>query len=141
MRPGDPMVVLRGSGDRTPRARVRLIEPSGFTKVSALGIEEQRVNVIGDFLDRPGALGDGYRLDVKIVTWQAPAVTRIPLAALYRCATAWCTFVVERGHAHRVEVTVGHRGDDRAEVRGVDPGRHVILHPSDRIDEGTPIRE
>ena len=86
-------------GERPLRARVQRVEPSGFTKVSALGVEEQRVNVLGDFVDGAGNLGDGYRVEARVVVWEAPDVLRVPGSALFRRADQWHVFVVERGRA------------------------------------------
>lgn len=140
MRPGNTIEILRGAGDRRLTGRVRYVEPAGYTKVSALGIEEQRVNVIGDFTAPTGNLGDQYRLDVRITTWQSPNVLRIPQAALFRCADAWCAFAVESGRAKRVHLRIGHQSDRDAEVlSGLTPNQPVILHPTDRIDDNTPV--
>jgi HlyD family secretion protein len=127
-------------GGTTLRARVRRVEPSGFTKLSALGVEEQRVNVIADFDDPPGPLGDGYRIEVRIVVWEGEDVLRVPASALFRHADAWHVFVVERGRARRRAVNVGARGTLDAEVLGgLASGEIVILHPSDRIDDGVRV--
>lgn len=140
MRPGNTVTVVRGAGEQHPRARVRLVEPAGYTKVSALGIEEQRVNVIADFVDPPGALGDQYRLDVQIATWSAPHVLRVPLAALFRCEAQWCAFVVDANVVRRRVVRTGHQGDEFVEVlSGVRDGEAVVLHPSDQIRDGSRV--
>jgi HlyD family secretion protein len=92
-------------------AKVRLIEPSAFTKVSSLGVEEQRVNAIGDFVDAH-RLGDAYRVDVQIVIWQGKDVLQVPLSALFRCErTNWCTFVVKEGKVDQQQVSIGQRSD------------------------------
>ncbi len=141
MHPGDPIAIVRGADDRHPRARVRTIEPAGYTKISALGIEEQRVNVIGAFLDDPGALGDGYRLEVRITTWSSASVVRVPSSALFRCEDAWCVFVDDAGTARRRIVRIGRQSDAESEVLGgLAPGMRVILRPSDRVTEGTRVR-
>ena len=85
------------------------MEPFGFTKVSALGIEEQRVNVIADFIDPPANLGDGYRVDVRIVIWEDPDVLKVPASALFRVGEDWNVFVVEGGLARSRRVEVDHR--------------------------------
>jgi HlyD family secretion protein len=141
VRAGAPVTVLRGAGSRTLRARVRTVEPSGYTKISALGIEEQRVNVIADFLDDTSAIGDGYRLDVSIQTWYAPSVLRVPTSALFRCAEAWCAYTERSGRARSVKVTIGHRSDSTAEVlAGLEPGERVIVQPPDAVHDGAAIR-
>ncbi|HET9096598.1 MAG TPA: efflux RND transporter periplasmic adaptor subunit, partial [Candidatus Baltobacteraceae bacterium] len=113
--PGDAIIVERGAGNARVQGRVTRVEPSARTKVSALGVEEQRVDVIGRFTQLPRGIGDQYRLDVRIVTWRGPAL-RIPMGSLFRCAQAWCAYKVENGKAKRVTVTLGHRGNDAAEV-------------------------
>ena len=138
---GDP-VLLEGWGGAKPiRARVRLVEPSGFTKISALGIEEQRVNVVIDFVDPPGPLGDGYRVEARIIVWQADDVRKLPASALFRHGNAWSVFTVENGRARLREVQIGHRNASEAEVLGgIDAGRPVILHPTNEIREGIRVQ-
>jgi HlyD family secretion protein len=141
IRPGAEIAVEEWGGDGALRARVRRVEPSGFTKVSALGVEEQRVNVIGDFVDPPGGLGDGFRVEVRVVVWEAPDVVRVPGSALFRRADGWAVFVEERGRARLREVAIGQRGAFETEVRsGLAPGERVVLHPSDRLADGTRLR-
>ena len=95
VQPGAAVSVENWGGDEPLRARIRTIEPFGFTKVSALGIEEQRVNVIADFIDRPANLGDGYRVDVRIVIWENSDVLKVPASALFRVGEAWNVFLLE----------------------------------------------
>ena len=131
-----------GAASSRSRARVRRVEPSGFTKVSALGVEEQRVNVIGDFVDRPRRLGDGYRVEARIVVWEAPDVVRVPgQRALPPRRTAGTSSSSRAAARASAPCEVGHRGTFEAEVRsGLEPGEHVILHPSDRVQDGTRVR-
>jgi HlyD family secretion protein len=138
---GDPILVDRGTATTPLRAQVRLIEPSAFTKVSALGVEEQRVNVIGDFVD-DHRLGDAYRVDVQIVAWQGKTVLQVPLSALFRCNRSnWCTFVIREGKADRQEILIGQRSDLAAEIQqGLQPGDVVILHPSEQIKTGDLVK-
>lgn len=137
VRMGQEMLVERGAG-RVLLARVHAIEPSGFTKVSPLGIEEQRVNVIGWFVDRPTSIGDAYRLDVKIITWQRANATIIPLGAVFRCSAEWCAFAVQNGKATLRTVRLGHRNDTSAEVlNGVRAGDRVVMYPPDTLREGS----
>jgi HlyD family secretion protein len=134
---GDEMDIEDWGGEQPLRARVRRVEPSGFTKVSALGVEEQRVNVIGDFVDPPAALGDGYRVEARIVVWEASDVVRVPGSALFRRGEDWHVFLAEEGRARLRKVEVGHRGTFQAEVRsGLEPGARVVVHPSDRVEDG-----
>ncbi|MFO1400941.1 MAG: efflux RND transporter periplasmic adaptor subunit [Steroidobacteraceae bacterium] len=136
--PGMPARLEDWGGAQPLRARVRLVEPYAFTKVSALGVEEQRTNVVLDFVDPPDGLGDGYRVTGRIVTWSAPEVLRVPLGAVFRCGTAWCAFVVDAGRARRRELVLGHFGADAVEIRGgLAAGEQVIDHPpNDLVDGG-----
>jgi HlyD family secretion protein len=137
---GDRVVLQDWGGDRALTATVRLVEPSGFTKVSALGVEEQRVNVVADFTEAPKTLGDGYRLEARIVVWQGE-VLKVPSSALFRHGDDWSVFVVERGRARRRVVEVGHVNSFEVEVaKGVDDGELVIRHPSDLLEDGTRVR-
>jgi HlyD family secretion protein len=139
--PGAPLLI-EGWGGKTLRGRVRLVEPSAFTKVSALGVEEQRVNVIGDLVDSPGSLGDRYRVEIRIIIWQGDSVLTVPASALFRHGEGWRVFVIERGRAWQRDVVVGHRTAFDAEIlRGVATGDVVIPHPSDRLAEGVRVAQ
>lgn len=127
------------SGTTQLAGRVRRVEPSAFTKISALGVEEQRVNIIGD-IDAPTVLGDGYRVDVQIVVWEKPDVIQVPLSALFRCDRAWCVFVVNNDKAERRTVTTGQRSDTTAEIQqGLTAGELVILHPTEQIEDNRAV--
>lgn len=129
-------------GDAPLRGRVRLVEPAAFTRVSALGVEEQRVNVIIDFVDPPGALGDGFRVEAGIVTWEAPEVLTVPASALFRDGTTWNVFAVRDGRARTQRVEIGHRTPAAVEVvRGLESGDEVVLFPSDKVRDGTRVKE
>lgn len=139
--PGMPVLIEGWGGSQALRATVRLVEPYGVTKVSALGIEEKRVNVIADFVDPPKAIGDGFRLTARIVTWEADQVLKIPASALFRCEQAWCVFVVEAGRAHRRTVELGQRNLLEAQIkRGLRPGDMVVRHPSNALHDGARVR-
>lgn len=140
--PPDAGVVLDEWGGTQPlRGRVSIVEPYAFTKVSALGIEEQRVNIIVDFIDPPGPLGDGYRVVAKIVTWSKEGVLKAPISALFRQGERWCAFVVEQGKARQRTVTVGHRNREEAEILdGLGTGETIVLHPSSQLDDGMRVR-
>ncbi len=141
VQPGMPVLLDGWGGNQVLKARVQRIEPYAFTKVSALGVEEKRTNVVADFVDVPQALGDGYRVKAHIVVWAADAVTRVPASALFRCAETWCAFVVEDGRAKRRVVTIGHRNAQEAEVLGgLVAGETVIRHPANEIDEGARVK-
>ncbi len=134
-------VILEGWGGSQPlKARVRMVEPYAFTKVSALGVEEKRANVVADVMDPPQALGDGYRVKARIVVWQADKVVRVPASALFRCGEAWCAFAVEGGRARKREVKIGQRNAEAAEVlAGLAPGDTVIRHPGNQVEEGVRV--
>jgi len=138
-------VIVRGWGGADPlTGNVRLIEPSGFTKISALGVEEQRVNVIVDFVDPPElrkSLGDGFRVELEIVIWEASNVLRVATGALFRQGEGWHAFVIEDGVARLRAVEIGQRTGLEAEVKsGLEPGDRVILYPGDAVAEGRRVR-
>ncbi|HET9386740.1 MAG TPA: efflux RND transporter periplasmic adaptor subunit [Gemmatimonadales bacterium] len=138
---GAPMLI-EGWGGETLHGHIRLVEPSAFTKVSALGVEEQRVNVIGDLLDLPPALGDRYRVEIRVVIWSADSVLTVPASALFRTGDDWRLFVVEQGRARPRNVTVGHRTSLQAEITdGMREGEVVIRYPSDRVSDGVRVAE
>lgn len=138
---GAKMLIEHWGGDRTLRARVRLIEPSAFTEISALGVEEQRINIIGDFLDTPIPLGDGYRVEARMVVWEGSDVLQVPLSALFRCAHAWCVFVVEKGRAQARLIEIGQRNHVAVAVQsGLAVGETVILHPSEQVEGGVRVQ-
>ncbi|MDP6951204.1 MAG: HlyD family efflux transporter periplasmic adaptor subunit [Alphaproteobacteria bacterium] len=139
-------VLIEGwGGDAALAGRVRRVEPYGFTKVSALGIEEQRVNVVMDIVapaEAWRALGHGFRVETRIVTWAAESVLRVPAGALFRQGDSWAVFVAGEGRALSRQVELGHFDDHGAEVlSGIAEGEHVVLHPSDRLSDGTRISE
>jgi HlyD family secretion protein len=104
-------------------------------------VEEQRVNVLGDFVDSPARLGDRYRVEVRVVVWQTPRVLRVPVSALVRHGGGWAVYVVTGGRAHLALVEVGHRSSSDAEVlTGLAEGVMVVLHPSDRVADGVRVR-
>lgn len=140
VKPGASMRIEGWGGAEALDGHVRRIEPGGFTKVSALGVEEQRVNVVGDFVSRPPGLGDGFRVEVRIVVWESPGVVRVPGGALFRAGTEWKVFRIEGGRARAREVEVGYRTATLAEVRaGLKEGELVILYPGDRVQEGSRV--
>ena len=140
---GAAATVTDWGGPKDLAARVRFVERSGFTKISALGVEEQRVPVILDIAEPPEAwqqLGDGFRVNARIVVWQTADAVRAPLAALFRNGSAWQAFVVRNGRAVRTDVAVGQiNGIDAQILNGLRPGDQIILHPSDKIEDGTRI--
>jgi HlyD family secretion protein len=138
--PGARFLVEDWGGEGTLEGRVRQIEPSAFTKISALGVEEQRVNVIADLGTPEPRLGDRFRVEARIVIWESDDVLQVPASALFRHGPAWAVFVVERGAARLRELKVGHQAAFDAEIEhGLDPGEMVILHPSDRVHDGARV--
>jgi HlyD family secretion protein len=140
--PGSPVRVVDWGGEGALDGRVSRVETAGFTKVSALGVEEQRVNVIVELNAPPPALGDRYRVGVQIITWRADDVLRVPVGAMFRGADGgWAVFVAAEGRARLRNIQVGNRGAALAEVSsGLDAGDQVILFPTDRIRDGTRVR-
>lgn len=135
--PGALVRVEQWGGGEPLTGRVRRVEPSGFTKLSTLGVEEQRVNVVADLDDAPQTLGDGFRVEARIVTWSDDDVLRVPVSALFRHGDGWAVFVLEGGRAALREIEIGPRSATAARVDGgLEPGERVILHPGDRISEG-----
>jgi HlyD family secretion protein len=140
VKPGDTMLLEGWGGGKTLRSRVRLVEPVAFTKISALGVEEQRVNVIADPVDPLGPLGDGYRIEARIIIWSAGNVTKVPASSLFRVGDAWHVFAVENGRAREREVKIGQRNQDEAQIlAGLAPGAQVIRYPGNQIEDGTRI--
>jgi HlyD family secretion protein len=139
---GAPVLVEDWGGEGALQGVVRRVEPAGFMKVSALGVEEQRVNVIVAFPDHiAGPLGDGYRTTVRIVAWSADNVVKVPMGSLFRHGSDWAVFVVERGRARLRDVSIGHRNDLDAEVlTGLASGDDVILYPPDTLVDGDRVR-
>lgn len=139
--PGMPVLIEGWGGSQALKAKVRQVEPYGVTKLSALGIEEKRVNVIADFVDPPTAMGDGFRLTARIVIWHADQVLKIPASALFRCEQAWCVFVVEAGRAHRRKVGLGQRSLLEAQVvSGLHQGETVVSYPGNELQDGARVR-
>jgi len=139
--PGDPVYLERWGGEETLPAIVRQVEPAAFTEVSALGVEEQRVNVIADLTDPAASLGDGFRVDTRIVVWQSDDVLTVPISALFRCDTDWCAFVKDNGRAQRRQIAIGPRSDFEAVVVvGLAEGDQVILYPDDQIEPGVRVQ-
>lgn len=140
---GDTVLIEQWGGDETLEGRVRLVEPSGFMKISALGVEEQRVNVIVDFKDPAAAwekLGDGYRVEVRVVIWEGEDVVKVPTSTLFRKGDDWAVFAVESGRARLVPIEVGQRNGLEAQVvSGLDAGQQVIVHPGDSLEDGARV--
>jgi HlyD family secretion protein len=145
VRPGTPVEILGWGGEQSLPGRVMEIEPSAFTRPSALGVDEQRVNVIialGEPKEQWAALGDGYHIEVRFILWQNEQVTKLPLGAVFRQGSSWATFKVEEGIARLSPIGIGHRGDTEVEViSGLAPGETVIVHPGDRVKDGVRVEQ
>jgi HlyD family secretion protein len=144
VRPGMPARLELGQGVEPLAARVRLIEPAAFTKVSALGVEEQRVNVVLDFsepLDKVQTIGDGFRVDAHIVVYREENALKVPVGALFREGAGWAAFVVDGERAHRRAVKVARRNNFEAMVEaGLEPGERVVVYPSDALKDGSRVK-
>jgi HlyD family secretion protein len=144
VRAGQTAWIEQWGGDEALRGRVRRVEPSGFMKISALGVEEQRVNVVIDF-DGPAPerppLGDSYRVEVRIVVWETADAVKVPSSALFRRGEKWAVFVAEGGRTRLREIEVGRRNGLTAQVLGgLDAGAHVVVHPPDTLTDGARIK-
>jgi HlyD family secretion protein len=145
VREGMSVRLERWGGPDALKGRVRRIEPFGFTKISALGVEEQRVNVLIDFTDPPEkwrALGDGYRVEARVILSERANAVKAPAGALFNTNDGPALFVVADGKARRTIVQVGVRSGLEAEITGgVSEGDKVIVHPGDNISDGTAVEE
>lgn len=135
--------IERWGGKNPLRGHVRVVEPSAFTKLSALGVEEQRVNVIINMDDKRelwSSLGDGYRVEARISVWEGKDVLRVPASAVFRSEEAWATFVVEEGTAVVRTVKLGETNGLETEVlSGLEEGEAVIAYPSDSVRDGVSV--
>ena len=142
--PGAAVELEQWGGPRPLAARVRLVEPAAFTKISALGVEEQRVNVVADIttpLAERTSLGDNFRVEGRVVVWSAERVLKVPVSALFRRGSGWAAYVVRAGRAVLVPVQAGHSSGTEMEVTdGLQEGDEVILYPGDRVKEGQRVR-
>jgi HlyD family secretion protein len=143
VKPGSKVWLNHWGGDATLEARVRIVEPSAFTKVSPLGIEEQRVWVIADIVNPPeqrSTVGDGFRVEASVVTWEAADVLKVSAGALFRHGNEWAVYVVRRARAELQILRAGHTNGLETEIlEGLEIGDQVILHPSDRVRPGVRI--
>jgi len=139
------VLIEQWGGGRALEGRVRRVEPSGFMKVSALGVEEQRVNVIIDFVDPAAAakaLGDSYRVEVRIVSWEDPDVLKVPIGSLFRRGEEWAVFVIENGRVRTQVIELGARNATEAQVtKGLEAGQRIVLHPPDTLSDGVRVVE
>jgi HlyD family secretion protein len=138
---GMPVLLDGWGGDRVLHARITVVEPYAFTKVSALGVEEKRTNVIADFDESPAPLGDGYRLQAHVVTYNAEGVVKASAGALFPCGGGWCVYAVEGRRARIRHVQVGHRTPDYFEVMdGLAVGTEVVCYPPNDLEDGSRVR-
>ncbi|MGD9171356.1 MAG: HlyD family efflux transporter periplasmic adaptor subunit [Candidatus Thiodiazotropha sp.] len=141
---GQRVIIVNWGGDKPLEGVIRRVEPFGFTKVSALGIEEQRVNVIIDLTSPKEAwsrIGHGYQVDVQIVLWHGSEVLKLPLTALFRDSGEWAVFLEHEGKANMRRVTLGRRTGLEAEIlSGLSAGNRIVVHPGDKVAEGVDIK-
>ena len=141
--PGTRVLIEHWGGDAPLEARVRLVEPAAFTKISVLGVEEQRVWVVADFVAPPEdrlSLGDAYRVEARIVVWESDDVLKVPASALFRGGENWMVFVIQDGRATERRVGIGHNNGLEAEVLdGLNEGDRVVLYPSDQVEDGVAV--
>jgi len=144
VQPGADVSIEEWGGEAPLRGKVAIVEPGGYTKVSSLGVEEQRVKVRVDFIDPlpPGTkMGDRFRVEARIVTWHGENVLQIPTGALFRRGGDWMTFLFDSGKARQTKVEIAHNNGVAAEVRGgVNEGQRVILHPPDAVADGAAVQ-
>lgn len=145
LKPGTRVLLQSWGGSGPLEARVRTIEPIGFTKTSALGVEEQRVLIIADFVSPPAQwrrLGHGYRVEASFVLWEADHVLQVPGSALFRSGEGWAVFVVEQGIARLRRVQLGQRSSVAAEIRsGLREGEKMVMHPGDNVSDGARVKQ
>jgi HlyD family secretion protein len=141
IKPGAAALIQEWGGDAL-KAQVRSIEPAAFTKISALGLEEQRVKAILDLTDKPPAtLGHDFHVSVSIVLWRDDNVLTVPSTALFRSGDQWVTFVVDNGSAHLRVVEPGRADSSKtAIVSGLAEGEEIVTQPSDLLQEGTRVK-
>jgi HlyD family secretion protein len=144
MHPGTRVIFTRWGGGKPLEGRVRVVEPTGFTKISALGVEEQRVRVIADITSPEvewQRLGDGYRVEASFVLWEDDRVLQVPASALFRQGDGWAVFVVQDGKAQRRVVTIGHRTGLAVEIlSGLKEGERIITHPDETVEDGKEVK-
>jgi HlyD family secretion protein len=140
---GAPAFVENWGGQEAIPARVFRVEPFGRTEISALGVEEQRVNVIAHLRDpaTAPALGHGFRVDLRVVVSRQDNVLRVPVDALLRDGAGWAVFRIEGGRARWTPIEVGEGGERHRAVRsGLEPGDRVVLFPGDVLEDGARVR-
>jgi len=144
IKPGAAVIIDRWGGEGALAGRVQRVEPAGFLKISALGVEEQRVNVIVDFVDsreKRTALGDGFRVEVRVVIWESADALTVPTASLFRRQGEWSVFVIDGDVLRLRTVKVGQRNEQAAQIlEGVSEGERVVAYPGESLSDGARIR-
>ncbi|HXN06962.1 MAG TPA: HlyD family efflux transporter periplasmic adaptor subunit [Nitrospiria bacterium] len=144
IQPGAEVSIQRWGGNEPLKGRVRLIEPSGFTKVSALGIEEQRVNVIIDIIspvEKWRSLEDGFQLDAEIITFRSNNAVTLPASSLFKEADQWSVYLFSNGRIKKRSVVISHRSGLEAMVeKGIEPGEKVVIYPGDAVKDGIRVK-
>lgn len=142
IRPGMPAMITDWGGTSPISARVRIVEPGAFTKISALGVEEQRVNVICDFEGATQNLEDAYHVEVQVIIWDGKNVLRVPSSAVFRSGDEWAVFVVRKDIAHQIPLKIGHQGERYWEVLGgLQIGDEVVVYPNADVKESVRVRK
>jgi HlyD family secretion protein len=143
--PGDSVEIEQWGGENALKARVRRVEPAAFTKISALGVEEQRVIVLSDLVDSPEMakrLGDRFRVEVRVAIWRTESALIVPAGALFREGNVWKTYVLGSGRAQLRAIDVGHSDGRLTEIlSGLQVGDEVLLHPPDTVGDGTRVKK
>jgi HlyD family secretion protein len=143
--PGDSVEIEQWGGENALKARVRRVEPAAFTKISALGVEEQRVIVLSDLVDSPEMakrLGDRFRVEVRVAIWRTESALIVPAGALFREGNTWKTYVLGRGRAQLRAIDVGHSDGRLTEIlSGLQVGDEMLLHPPDTVGDGTRVKK
>ena len=141
--PGAHVWVDQWGGEKPLEARVRLVEPSAFTKISALGVEEQRVYVIADFVSPPEVrptLGDSYRIEARVLVWEGKNVVQVPAGALFQRGNAWQTFAIKDGRSRLTTVKAGRSNGLQTEIQeGLEVGERVIVYPGDKVRDDSRV--
>lgn len=142
--PGTRVIFERWGGGPPLSGKVRIVEPAAFTKISSLGVEEQRVLAIADITtvsEEWRRLGDGYRVEAKFVIWEGRDILQVPAGGIFRKGEDWYVFVAESGRARLKQIKIGHRNGQTAEViSGIAEGQEVLVHPDDAVRDGARIK-
>ncbi len=145
IKPETPVLLERWGGDQILSGKVRIVEPAGFTKISSLGVEEQRVLVIADITSTPESwqrLGDGYRVEARFIIWEGKDVLQVPASSIFRKGDGWALFAVVNNRAVERQVEIGQRTGLTAEIlSGISEGDTVIAYPDESIKEGTRVEQ